>query len=134
LKNIAWGLVLWISATALFRLFGQFFLDPSKSLPIVLTFFFTIPLIAVSVLPFYYLRKIPELKRLQSAVLIALPGMILDVLSLIYFDIVFPNLTTASQPIFAAWLLWAYSLILISGFPIQYKRRLNTNNNHGRTP
>lgn len=119
--NVVWGFILWISATLLFRFFGQMFLIPGNVPLLLITFILAIPLITLATYPYYYLRKIPESKRLMSSFQIALPGMILDIFSVIYFDKVFLNLHIDSLPFFAAWLLWAYSLILISGFSIKVK-------------
>lgn len=117
--NIAWGFLLWMSATILFRLFGQFFLIPGQVFLVLSIFILAIPLIIIATYPYYYFRKISETERLKAAVQIALPGMLLDILSIIYFAKVFPNLTIDSLPLFASWLLWAYSLILITGFSIK---------------
>lgn len=114
--NIAWGFLLWISATALFRLSGQIFLIPDQVFLVLSIFILAIPLIAIATYPYYYVRKISGAERLKTAVQIALPGMLLDILSIFYFAKVFPNLTNDSLPLFASWLLWAYSLILITGF------------------
>lgn len=119
--NVVWGFLLWISATLLFRFFGQMFLIPGNVLLLLITFILAIPLITLATYPYYYFRKIPESKRLMSSVQIALPGMILDIFSVIYFNKVFLNLHIDSLPFFAAWLLWAYSLILFSGFSIKIK-------------
>ncbi|EFV79662.1 MULTISPECIES: DUF5367 family protein [Cytobacillus] len=117
--NIAWGFLLWMSATILFRLFGQTFLIPGQVFLVLSIFILAIPLIIIATYPYYYFREIPETERLKAAVQIALPGMLLDILSIIYFAKVFPNLTNDSLPLFASWLLWAYSLILITGFSIK---------------
>jgi hypothetical protein len=125
MKNIFWGILLWLSATLLFRFFGQLFLIAGNE-PLLLTvFILTIPLITAATYPYYYFRKIPQSKRIRSSVQIALPGMILDIFSILYFEKVFPNLHSDSLPLFASWLMWAYSLILISGFPLKNK---TTNN------
>ncbi|RBP95427.1 hypothetical protein DFO70_103470 [Cytobacillus firmus] len=117
--NIAWGVLLWMSATILFRLFGQIFLIPEQVFFVLAIFILAIPLITIATYPYYYFRNIPETERLKAAVQIALPGMLLDILSIIYFAKVFPNLTDVSLPLFASWLLWAYSLILLTGFSIK---------------
>ncbi|NQD68009.1 DUF5367 domain-containing protein [Bacillus haikouensis] len=121
MKNVVWGFLLWISATLLFRFFGHMFLIPGNMMLLLITFILTIPLIALAAYPYYYLRKIPESKRLLSSVQIALPGMILDIFSVLYFNNLFTNLHSDSLPLFAAWLLWAYSLLLISGFSIKIR-------------
>ncbi|WP_436376007.1 DUF5367 domain-containing protein [Cytobacillus sp. BC1816] len=121
--NIAWGVLLWMSATILFRLFGQIFLIPEQVFFVLAIFILAIPLITIATYPYYYFRNIPETERLKAAVQIALPGMLLDILSIIYFAKVFPNLTDVSLPLFASWLLWAYSLILLTGFSIKYNHK-----------
>nr|WP_206763898.1 DUF5367 domain-containing protein [Cytobacillus firmus] len=112
-----------MSATILFRLFGQIFLIPGQVFLMLTIFILAIPLITIATYPYYYLRNIPETERLKAAVQIALPGMLLDILSIIYFAKVFPNLTNDSLPLFASWLLWAYSLILLSGFTIKARSK-----------
>ncbi|MFC7687204.1 DUF5367 family protein [Ureibacillus sp. GCM10028918] len=74
-------------------------------------------MIATCTYPYYFWRKIPQPKRLIASVQIALPGMILDIFSIIYFENVFTNLHVDTLPFFASWLLWAYSLLLITGIP-----------------
>lgn len=53
---------------------------------------------------------------MKAAVCIALPGMLIDAIVLIYFDQVFVNLSVDTDRFFASWLMWAYSLILLTGF------------------
>ncbi|MDM5226019.1 DUF5367 family protein [Cytobacillus sp. NJ13] len=81
-------------------------------------------MIAIATYPYYYVRKISGSERIIAAVQIALPGMIMDILSIIYFAKVFPNLTNDSLPIFASWLLWAYSLILLTGFSSRIRNKI----------
>ncbi|WP_370222731.1 DUF5367 domain-containing protein [Cytobacillus sp.] len=121
--NFAWGFLLWVSATILFRLFGQIFLIPGQAFLALSIFILAIPLISIATYPYYYFRHIPETERLKAAVQIALPGMLLDIISIIYFAKVFPNLTNDSLPLFASWLLWAYSLIFLSGFTIKVRSK-----------
>ncbi|WP_423410658.1 DUF5367 family protein [Heyndrickxia sp. MSNUG] len=123
-------MLLWVSATLIFRVFGQYFLDANNPWLTLITFLLAVPVILAATIPYYHFRMIPLSKRLSSAVLIALPGMILDIFSVIYFDVAFPNLQPVSQPLFASWLLWAYSLILISGLPI----KLNNHHDLNKTP
>ncbi|KYD26510.1 hypothetical protein B4110_0319 [Parageobacillus toebii] len=50
---------------------------------------------------------------------IALPGMFIDTVVLVIFPDVFTNLPVQSDRYFGSWLLWAYSLILITGLPLK---------------
>ena len=64
--------------------------------------------------------------RPAAAACIALPGMLLDTLSLSFFGSAFPNLhalSASADALFGAWLLWVYGLILLTGvLPLRLKR------------
>lgn len=120
MKHVIWGFLLWLAATFLFRFFGHLFLIPGHNILLLITFLMAIPLITIATYPYYHFSHLSESKRLLAAFQIALPGMILDVFSILFFTNVFPNLHIDTLPYFAAWLLWAYSLILLSG--LSFKR------------
>ncbi|WP_162176058.1 DUF5367 family protein [Bacillus manliponensis] len=42
--------------------------------------------------------------------------MLIDAVVLVYFDNVFVNLPTHADKFFASWLMWAYALIVCTGF------------------
>ena len=112
-----WGFLVWLGASLIFRFLGQVFFIPDNTLLIVLSFIFVVPLILVLTFPIYKLKKIQENEdRIKAAVFIALPGMLIDSVVLIYFDQVFVNLSVETDRFFASWLMWAYSLILFTGF------------------
>ncbi|MBT2759237.1 DUF5367 family protein [Mesobacillus foraminis] len=113
---VIWGILLWGAATFIFRFFGHQFLLPDEPLLLLLMFLFAVPVIAAAVYPYYHARKAPVTEWLSAAVQIALPGMLLDIFSVVFYRNVFPNLQPDTGPLFAAWLLWAYSLLLLSGF------------------
>lgn len=95
-------------------------LGPGSSALVAATFVLTIPLIAAATYPTYAIMKLTATDRSAVAVYIALPSMLLDVLSLSFFETIFPNLFVLSTlaAVFGTWLLWAYSLILVTGlFP-----------------
>lgn len=113
---VLWGCCIWFVATVIFRFGGQYLLNPQAPLWIGLSFVLVVPLIAAITYPLYTWRKLNSSERLRAAVFIALPGMVLDGVSLSFFRSVFPNLTLEASSYFSSWLLWAYSLILITGF------------------
>lgn len=112
---LTWGLVLWLAATAIFRLAGHWFLVPGNRLLLGLTYYGAVPLIALVTLPLYSWFRLESNTRVRAAVLIALPGMLLDMVTTLLFDQVFPNLEPTAGAPFASWLFWAYGLILVSG-------------------
>jgi hypothetical protein len=50
----------------------------------------------------------------------SLPGLLIDVLVLVLFADIYPNME-GREGLFGAWLLWAYGLVLISGL-LPYNR------------
>lgn len=110
----AWGFLLWLLATIVMRVVGHHVLDHEQPIITTLLFLATIPLIAVATVPVYDWRRINLQDRPTAAILMALPGLLIDVPVLLLFSTIYPNLVDAGV-LFGAWLLWAYGLVLISG-------------------
>lgn len=107
-----WGILAWLFGTLIFRIGGQFFFFPENPLSMILVFGASIPLIASLSYPIYSWKQISPSERPLAVVSAALPSLVLDAVSILWFPAVFPNLpVTASAP-FAAWLLWGYFLFL----------------------
>jgi hypothetical protein len=112
---MAWGVLLWLAATLAFHLWGQWIIDAGRPAVTVVSFAAAVPCILVCTLPLYRKLDVADADRLRAAVCIALPGMLLDAVSLPLHRTVFPGITGESVPLLAAWLLWAYGLILATG-------------------
>ncbi len=113
----AWGVVLWFAVTLLVRLIGEQFLIPDQRFPVALAFVLAVPAVWLVTYPFYRWRNVVSAERPVAAVLIVLPGMLLSTFSILIFNDMFPNLVSDTGPSrLAAWLLWAYSLALLTGF------------------
>ena len=93
-KYIFVGIALgvWAVATLLIRLVGQYLFDPGNTPMIVGLFIAAIPVMALLTYPLYYWFKIPAEERPHAAIILAFPGMILDVLVITFFQDVFPNI------------------------------------------
>lgn len=114
---LLWGFIVWLGASAIFRIAGHYFFVLDRPLLMVASYILVIPLIWVLTVPIYSFMKISNgVQRLQAAIFIALPGMLIDAIVLLYFDRIFTNLSTELDRYFASWLLWAYTLILLTGF------------------
>ncbi|MEC2075281.1 DUF5367 family protein [Metabacillus fastidiosus] len=109
------GFILWLIATLIFQIAGHYILVPNV-LILMMTFLVTIPLIITVTFPLYKFKKVDNDDVMKAAVSIALPGMLLDIISFLNFGAVFPNLPANGSIYFGAWLLFAYSLILMTGF------------------
>jgi uncharacterized protein DUF5367 len=112
---VLWGFVLWLGGTVLFRVVGHILVGPEHLVIRLLTFVAAIPVIAVTTYPVYAWRSVGAGQRPAAAARIALPGMFLDTLAVVCLASVFPNLPPPAGASFAAWLLWAYGLILLTG-------------------
>lgn len=111
-----WGLLLWFGATLFVRLAGESLLLPSDTTRLSVAYYGAVPVVAALTLPLYYWRGISALFRVRAAALIALPGMLLAVISALLFERVFPNLPPESGRFYASWLFWVLALTLLSGF------------------
>lgn len=118
------GFLLWLVATVVVRLVGQYFFSPDDTPALTVLFLLTVPLVVLVAYPLYSYKNVRGGERLLAAVCLALPGMVLDVVSLSFFEAVFPNLSPDAAGYFGAWLLWAYFLVLITGlFPARVRAR-----------
>ena len=115
-----WGFLVWLIATVIVRISGQHLLDPDQPVIVVFLFLGTVPLIAAVTIPIYDWRQVSLHDRPTAAILMSLPGLLIDVVVLLAFPTIFPNLGDVAG-IFGAWLLWAYSLVLITGL-LPYNR------------
>jgi hypothetical protein len=115
-----WGFLLWLAATVVLRVTGEHYLHPDHPYIAALAFLMTMPLIAVATWPVYDWRRINLFERPRAAVLMCLPGLLLDVVVLVQFSRVFPNLD-GGEALLGGWLLWVYALVLITGL-VPYTR------------
>lgn len=114
LKAAAVGLILWAAATALFRFAGHFFFVPDGAI-LMLVFSLTVPLVAA--LTFVILMWLGEdpSDRAETAIALAMPGMLIDVWIVDNYDIVFPNLDPLLGQTFGALMLLAYAVMIVTG-------------------
>lgn len=114
---LLWGFVVWLSASALFRFAGHYFFVLERPVLMITSYILVIPLILVLTIPVFSYKKVSnKARRLQAAIFIALPGMLIDAVVIVFFDKIFTNLPAELDRYFASWLLWAYALIVMTGF------------------
>jgi hypothetical protein len=115
MRRFVWiGLAVWLLATLAIRLWGQTVFRTRSAAEWALLFGLTAVAIVVPIS--LLVRRLPTREAgLRAAVLVVLPGLLLDTGSVLWFRTVFPNLPeTAGMP-FAALLLWAYAIALLAG-------------------
>lgn len=111
---VYFGFLLWLAATLLFRFWGDELINPEKPF-IWLLFILVVPSILLILNRVFRNRETSPENRPKAALLIAMPGMILDLGSIGFHQFVFPSLPEPYLHLFFVWLLWAYSLILLGG-------------------
>ncbi|MBW4443105.1 MAG: DUF5367 domain-containing protein [Plectolyngbya sp. WJT66-NPBG17] len=110
------GFLGWLIATIAFRFIGQYLLDPTNIALSIGLFLATPIAMFVVITGVYFWQQVKAIERPKAALLIALPGMILDAGSVLSFSSVFPNIDPNANTLFAALMLWGYSSILATGF------------------
>lgn len=110
------GVVLWFVATVAFRLGGQFVLDPGPTVGVLTLYVVTGAATTGFALLLYRWWSLPSRARPQAAIALALPGMLLDSVILVWFETAFPNVPAGAGPYLGGLLLWAYAAVLVSGF------------------
>ena len=114
MRRFLWiGLAVWFAATLALRLAGQFVFRGGGSLRLAILFGVTAVVIAVFL--YRVVRSLPSRDAgLRAAVLIVVPGLLLDAGSVLWFRAVFPNLPDSAGMLFASLLLWAYGIALLT--------------------
>lgn len=110
------GFVVWLVVTVALRLVGQYLLDPTAPVVVGGLFVATVPALVGLALVLYRWRGVTGATRLQAAVALVLPGMLLDSLAVAWFGTVFPNTVPAAARYFGGPLLLAYASVLLSAF------------------
>lgn len=109
------GVIIWAVATVLLRFTGQYLLIPGNT-PLTIAAFVGVAILIVFLMnALYQTKQVREPERLLAATLFALPGMILDAGTVFFFKDVFPNMPPEADFLFAAWLFWGYSVVLMTG-------------------
>ena len=109
------GLVVWAVVTVLLRYVGQYVLIPGNT-PLTISAFAGVAVLMIVLMTALYRAKhVRGPERLAVATLFALPGMLLDAGTVLFFSDVFPMMRPDADALFAAWLFWGYSVVLMTG-------------------
>lgn len=116
LQLVAWGLLVWAAVAVFLRLFGHVLLYPTRPLVVAGFFVAVVPLMAMVTYPVYRVLGLGAPSRPAAAVVLATPGMVLDVgLVLLAADLVFPTMTSETVVNLGAILLFGYAVVLLTG-------------------
>lgn len=108
------GCGVWLLATLAVRAAGQdFFLHDNLPVLAVLWLLGGAAMIGLALLLFLRAGLQPA-QRFEAAVLLVLPGMLLDAVAVQDFAGFFPNMSEAAAGSFGAWLLLCYACVLLA--------------------
>lgn len=119
------GFGIWAAATLAVRLIGQVLFLPDNAVIVAALYIvvgIALPLLAYGI---YIWRRLDPIQQIEAAALLVIPGMLADAFVVLFFAPIFPNVTPEADGLFGAWLLWAYVVVLITGFirlPVQRQR------------
>src|SRR5262249_38020355 len=115
------GFAIWLGATIVLRLGGQFLFRDAGGTGTLLVLVVSVPLMFVVARA--VLGHLPPAERALGAIALVAPGMLLDTFSLIWFTTVFPNIRADAAAAFGGWLLLCNVVVLLtaalSRVPIQ---------------
>ncbi|MBC8151810.1 MAG: DUF5367 domain-containing protein [Bacteroidetes bacterium] len=115
------GVIVWAVATLALRLWGHYILILGNT-PLTIGAFVGVAGLMIALMQGLYRAKaVPAGGRLTAAVVFALPGMVLDAGTVFFFSDVFPNMRPDADALFAAWLFWGYSIVLLTGIVLPGK-------------
>ncbi len=100
------GLAIWGGATIMLRLMGQGLFHPGNAPGMVILFLISFPAMAWTVRQLCQRVHLAREQWLSGAVSIALPTLLLDSFSSVFFPVVFPNLAPEMAGVFGGWILW----------------------------
>jgi len=107
--------LIWSIATVVMRLWGHTFFIPNSNLSMVSSFLFSLTCLPLLVYAIFQWKKVPPHQRQEAAICLAIPGMLLDVVTTYFFASAFPNVLPIADGAFGAWLLWGYAIVLLTG-------------------
>lgn len=109
------GFGVWLLGTILFRLAGQHFFLTDQGL--ILFLFYAGAGLGLYLLAQVVMRRfqLDQALAVRAGVLMALPGMFMDTLVILFFSFVMPNMPESSIGPFSSWLMWVYAIVLLAG-------------------
>src|SRR5215208_5967166 len=99
-RTIAAGIAFWLAGTAVTRLFGERLLQPGRAAPVLYAASFAAMALVVP-----WLLRLLRVERVEGVTLLALPTLLFDPFSCLFFASLFPNIAPAAAGIFGGWML-----------------------------
>jgi hypothetical protein len=121
------GFSIWFLATLAFRVAGQFFFITESPIILAILYLAVIPSLALISAITFKRFNLTGLENVAAGVLLVLPGMIIDTFVIQFFEDIFPNMPSSRAAAFGSWLMWAYSVVLLTSIFIGMRQKRSTN-------
>jgi hypothetical protein len=121
-RLLIYGLGIWLGATLVLRVAGQYLLRPGGWIGVLLLFAISFPLMWRLTVGLCSGIGLAREEWVRGAVSLAIPTLVLDPFSSAFFPFVFPNMSSAVAGVFGGWMLWCCAGALI-GAMLQSRRR-----------
>ena len=122
--SLAVGFLVWLFASIIFRFFGQYFFITDNPYVMLGLYILLIPAMAIIANWIFKRFSLNKLESIKSAVLMVITGMILDTVCIHFFEFFFPNMDEKDGRYFGSWLMFAYSIVLITGLLRKPSKRI----------
>ena len=106
------GFAIWLGATIMLRLGGQFIFRDSGGVATLLVLLVSVPVMIVVTRA--VLGGLRPAERALGAIALVAPGMLLDAFSTIWFTKAFPNIRADAAAVFGGWLLLCNVVVLLT--------------------
>lgn len=116
------GFVIWLAATVALRIAGQHLLRPADPFGTFILFVASFPLMAWLVRRLCLAAHLPCEQFVAGAVSIALPTLLLDPFSCVFFPRLFPNMSPQVAGVFGGWLLWCCAGALVGALVAPWRK------------
>lgn len=120
------GFLIWLLATLAFRFAGQFFFITDSPIVLSILYFVVIPALALISVVTFKRFHLTGLEHVLAGTLLVLPGMIIDTFVIQFFEDIFPNMSSDKAATFGSWLMWAYSVVLVTSVIFTLKKTKTT--------
>jgi Family of unknown function (DUF5367) len=112
-RLLGWGFGLWLGGALALRLAGERLLRPGHWTPTLLLFAVSLPAMAFLVRRLCRAARLPREQWPAGAVSLALPTVLLDPFSCVFFARAFPNIPPDAAGLFGGWLLFCCAGVLL---------------------
>lgn len=108
------GFLIWLLATIAFRVAGQFFFITESTTILTILYIIVVPVLGLITVLTCKRFRLTGFENIVAGVLLVLPGMFIDTFVIQFFDHIFPNMPASRAATFGSWLMWAYTIVLIT--------------------